>query len=92
MEENRVTEKVYCYDHPSAYNNNNSAMLAALLNKNDNPLEAAALMNGGMGGQWNNPFIYLVWMMFAQRMWGNGWDNNGQNAQNIELQNQITDL
>ena len=92
MEENRVTEKVYCYDHPSAYNNNNSAMLAALLNKNDNPLEAAALMNGGMGGQWNNPFIYLVWMMFAQRMWGNGWDNNGQNAQNIELQNQIQSL
>ena len=50
MEENRVTEKVYCYDHPSAYNNNNSAMLAALLNKNDNPLEAAALMNGGIWG------------------------------------------
>lgn len=92
MEENRVTEKVYCYDHPSAYNHDNSAMLAALLNKNDNPLEAAALMNGGMGGQWNNPFIYLVWMMFAQRMWGNGWDNNGQNAQNIELQNQIQSL
>ena len=92
MEENRVTEKVYCYDHPSAYNHDNSAMLAALLNKNDNPLEAAALMNGGMGGQWNNPFIYLVWMMFAQRMWGNGWDNNGQNAQNVELQNQIQSL
>ena len=92
MEENRVTEKVYCYDHPSAYNNGNSAMLAALLNKNDNPLEAAALMKGGIGGQWNNPFIYLVWMMFAQRMWGNGWDNNGQNAQNIELQNQIQSL
>lgn len=92
MEENRVTENVYCYDHPSAYNNGNSAMLAALLNKNDNPLEAAALMNGGMGGQWNNPFIYLVWMMFAQRMWGNGCDNNGQNAQNIELQNQIQSL
>ena len=63
MEENKVTEKVYCYDHPSAYNHDNSAMLAALLSKNnDNPLEAAALMNGGMGGQWNNPFIYLVWM------------------------------
>lgn len=93
MEENKVTEKVYCYDHPSAYNHDNSAMLAALLSKNnDNPLEAAALMNGGMGGQWNNPFIYLVWMMFAQRMWGNGWDNNGQNAQNIELQNQIQSL
>lgn len=94
MEENRVTEKVYCYDHPSAYaNHDNSAMLAALLSKNnDNPLEAAALMNGGMGGQWNNPFIYLVWMMFAQRMWGNNWDNNGQNAQNVELQNQIQSL
>lgn len=93
MEENKVTEKVYCYDHPSAYNHDNSAMLAALLSKNnDNPLEAAALMNGGMGGQWNNPFIYLVWMMFAQRMWGNGWDNNGQNAQNVELQNQIQSL
>lgn len=94
MEENRVTEKVYCYDHPSAYaTHDNSAMLAALLNKNNgNPLEAAALMNGGMGGQWNNPFIYLVWMMFAQRMWGNNWDNNGQNAQNVELQNQIQSL
>ena len=93
MEENKVTEKVYCYDHPSAYNHDNSAMLAALLSKNnDNPLEAAALMNGGMGGQWNNPFIYLVWMMFAQRMWGNNWDNNGQNAQNVELQNQIQSL
>ncbi len=31
-------------------------------------------------------------MMFAQRMWGNGWDGNGQNAQNIELQNQIQSL
>ena len=85
MEENRVTEKVYCYDHPSAYNHDNSAMLAALLNKNDNPLEAAALMNGGMGGQWNNPFIYLVWMMFARRMWGN--DEN--KVQDAEIQGQL---
>lgn len=29
--------------------------------------------------------------MFAQRMWGNDW-NNGQNAQNVELQNQIQSL
>ena len=86
MEENRVTEKVYCYDHPSAYNHDNSAMLAALLSKNnDNPLEAAALMNGGMGGQWNNPFIYLVWMMFARRMWGN--DEN--KVQDAEIQGQL---
>lgn len=51
----------------------------------------AAMMNGGMGNQWNNPFTYLVWMMFAQRMWGNDW-GNGQNAQNVELQNQIQSL
>lgn len=53
-------------------------------------LETAAMMNGGMGGQWNNPFIYLVWMMFAQRMWGNGMDN-GANAQYTALQNQMQD-
>lgn len=88
MEENHVTEKVYCYPH----NDNNQALLGALLGKENNGMEMAALMNGGMGGQWNNPFIYLVWMMFAQRMWGNGWENNGQNAQNIELQNQIQSL
>lgn len=92
MEENRVTEKVFCYDHPSAYSKDNTALVAALMNNKSNPLEAAALISGGMGGQWNNPFIYLVWMMFAQRMWGNGWENNGQNAQNIELQNQIQSL
>lgn len=56
-EETKVTEKVYCYDHPSAYSKDNTAALcAAMMNGNkNNPLEAAALMNGGMGGQWNNP-------------------------------------
>lgn len=58
----------------------------------NNPWAMAAAMNGGMNnGMWNNPFVYLVWMMFAQRMWGNDW-GNGQNAQNIELQNQIQSL
>jgi hypothetical protein len=27
-----VTEKVYCYDHPAAYNNNNGLEMAALMN------------------------------------------------------------
>ena len=40
------------------------------------PATISALMNGGMNNQWNNPFIYLVWMMFAQRMWGNDWNNH----------------
>ena len=52
----------------------------------------AAMMNGGMNGQWNNPFIYLVWLMFAQRFgFGNGVDGNGNNAQITALQNQMQD-
>lgn len=93
MEENRITEKVYCYDHPSAYGNN-EALLAAMLGKDKgcDPMAMAAMMNGGMGnGMWNNPFVYLVWMMFAGRFFGNGgWDGaNGQGQQNIEVQNQL---
>ena len=68
------------------------SMLGSMVkgNGDSGAMEMLAAMNG-MGGQWNNPFIYLVWMMFAQRMWGNDW-NNGQNAQNVELQNQIQSL
>lgn len=88
-----IKEKVYCYDHPSAYKDNDALAIAAMCSKKDtDPMAMMAAMNGGMGGQWNNPFIYLVWMMFAQRMWGNDWQNGGQNAQNIELQNQIQSL
>ena len=68
-------------------------LLGAMANRdNNNPLAMAAMMRNDDANQWNNPFIYLVWMMFAQRMWGNDWNNNGQNAQNIELQNQIQSL
>lgn len=70
-----VTEKVYCYDHPAAYNNNNGLEMAALLNGQNN---------------WNNnPFIYLVWMMFANRMWGG--DYNGGDAKYAALSNQISE-
>lgn len=91
MAEDRITEKVYCYDHPSAYNNHDALAIAAMANKGKNecdPTAMAAMMNG-MGNQWNNPFIYLVWMMFANRFFGNGEWNNGQNAQNVEMQNQL---
>ena len=87
MEENHVTEKVYCYPN----NDSNQALLGALLGKENNGMTMAALLNGAKDRQWDNPFIYLVWMMFAQRLWGNQNDN-GQNAQNIELQNQIQSL
>lgn len=76
-----------------AFPESNTGMDAALLanlNRNNDPMAAMAMMNGGMNGMWNNPFIYLVWMMFAQRMWGNGWGNNGQGAQNIEIQDQLS--
>ena len=68
------------------------ALLANQRNNND-PMAMAAMANGGMGGQWNNPFIYLVWMMFAQRLWGNGCGENGgcNNPQIAALQNQMQD-
>ena len=50
-----------------------------------------AMANGGLGGQWNNPFIYLVWMMFANRFFGNGW-GEGNGAHNIEVQSQLAAL
>lgn len=58
---------------------------------NNNPLAMAAMMNGGMNNQWNNPFIYLVWMMFAQRMWGNNWGDGANNAQLDALRTQMQD-
>lgn len=60
-----------------------------LANRNNDPLASMAMLNGGMGNQWNNPFIYLVWMMFAQRMWNNQDPSNAQGQQNIEVQNQL---
>lgn len=53
---------------------------------NSDPMAMAAMMNGGLNNQWNNPFIYLVWMMFARRMWGN--DEN--KVQDAEVQSQLS--
>lgn len=78
-------EKIICCD---GARNNDALAWAAMSNKGNDPMAMAAMMNGGMGGQWNNPFVYLVWMMFANRFFGeNGL--NGQNAQNVEMQNQL---
>ena len=88
MDEN--VGKIYCLDR-----GNDDALAADILangNRRDyDPMTAAALMNQNQ--QWNNPFAYLIWMMFAGRFFGNGWVDqgyqNGQNAQNIEMQNQL---
>lgn len=51
-------------------------------------LPLMAMNGGGFGnGAWNNPFIYLVWMMFANRFFGNGY---GEGTQTEEVQNQLS--
>lgn len=82
-------EKIICCDKGN--NDLLTGMLAGNHRNDENPLAVAAMMNGGMGNQWNNPFIYLVWMMFAQRMWGNDWNNhyNDPNYGYQALSNQI---
>lgn len=85
------------YPYPCYQRENNDALLALLANKRDtDPMAAAAMMNGGMNNQWNNPFIYLVWMMFAQRMWGGngcgeGFGGGCYNGQLAAMQNQMQD-
>lgn len=85
-------EKIYCCDR----NDNDNALAAAILAGRDykgmDPALTAMMANGGMNGMWNNPFVYLVWMMFAGRFFNNGgWDGTGscQGVQNVEMQNQL---
>lgn len=75
-----TVEKIYCTD------NNNDALLASVMGKNNNdPMAMAAMLNNN---QWmNNPFIYLVFLMMFGR---NGlWGNNGNNVQDAEIQGQL---
>lgn len=78
-------EKIYTSESPFT-----SAMLGSMLGNNhgNNDFATLAAMNGGMGGAWNNPFIYLVWMMFANRYMGN---NGGDSAQLASLQGVVQD-
>ena len=89
------TEKIYCTDRCGS---DAMAYIAGMNgNRGCDPMAMAAMMNGGMGnGMWNNPFVYLVWMMFAGRFFnGNGWDGQGGNpaiqAQLDSLRNQMSD-
>lgn len=83
-----TVEKIYCTDNGN--NNDLAAILAAT--KNSDPATMMAAMGSGMNNWMNNPFVYLVWMMFANRMWGN--DQNGNpviQAQIDSLRNQMAD-
>ena len=88
--EDKITEKVYCYDHPSAYNNNEAALIAAMCNKqHTDPMAMAAMMNGGMGNWMNNPFAYIMFLALFRNGFG-GWGNgDGASAQGIETQAQL---
>ena len=70
-----ITEKVYCHDTPST--TNDAATMASLL-------------NNGSNNMWNNPFCYLIWMMFANRLWNN--DGNAQSTQNAEIMAKLNSL
>lgn len=77
METNQITEKVYCYDHPAAYRNNDNGMCYAMMANQNNM---------------NNP-MWLVWMMAMRWMYGNGYGEcgYGQRSELSALQGQISD-
>jgi hypothetical protein len=87
MSEN--VEKVYV-ERPGM----DAGTIAALMNNGKSDAASmAALMNCGRNGesQWDNPFIYLVWMMFANRYMNNGNPNDGgHNTANAELMGQLS--
>lgn len=91
MAEDRITEKVYCYDHPSAYNNHDALAIAAMANKGRSDFDPAAMATMLGNNNWmDNPFIYLVFMM----MFGNGnwFGNRNGNVQDAEIQGKLNAL
>ena len=54
-----TAEKIFTTD--GSNNFANGALMGASLNKgNNDPALLAAMMNGGMGGQWNNPLRFKL--------------------------------
>lgn len=78
-------ERVYTND--GSNNFANGALMGASLNRGNNDMMAAAMMNGGMGAQWNNP----MWLIWAMLFGGNGWLGN-RNGQDNNLTTQIQGL
>lgn len=77
--------KVYTTESPAS-GLATGAVLGSMLGKDSHSdLSSILAANGGMGGAWNNPFVYLVWMMFANRYMGG-------NDANTNLQSQINAL
>ena len=78
MADEIMKEKVYCYNHPMGYNNDQcgSFGMAMLANQNN---------------QWqNNPFAYMMIMGMMRWMYGDNWQ--GQYAGNAEMQSRFNQL
>ena len=89
MADEVIKEKVYCHD------NDNSALMAAMMNNRSDPMAMAAMANGEFGGnQWlNNPFLYLIFLAMFGGGNGFGWGNNrGQGLQDAEIQAKLNAL
>ena len=88
------TEKILCTDRCGS---DAMAYLAGMNgNRGCDPMAMAAMMNSQKDDWNNNPFAYLIWLVFAMRMFnGNGWDGQGGNpaiqAQLDSLRNQMSD-
>ena len=55
---NMSDSKVYMFPESGCDRGADTALLASTLannNRNNDPMAIAAMMNGGMNGQWNNP-------------------------------------
>lgn len=80
-------EKIICCDGAR----NNDALAYAMANRGNSAMDMAAMMNSGFGNQWNNPFMYLVFMyMFGNG--GFGWGNRGNQVQDAEIQAKLNQL
>lgn len=72
-----VTEK-YIYDCPK----DNSALWASLMSKDNSAAETMAMMNNC--NNWNNnPFIWLIWLMFFRNGGMNGNEGSDYNSRAI---------
>lgn len=60
--------------------------------RNNDPMAMAAMMNGGMGGGWNNPFAYMMMLGMFRFMYGDGWNNGGGKIQDAEIQAKLNAL
>lgn len=85
-----MDEKIITTD---SSNFSNGAMIGAMLgNGNHSDALTALLANGGNNNaMWNNPFVYLVWMLFAGQLGGFGGNNSAISDQLQSLQTQIQD-